>query len=69
MASTHTEAVLNKVSKSELVQLVLQTEASLASHITNLTIEVKNLLGYFKKLEAHLTVTKNVNSKLIERLV
>ena len=51
MATTHTEAVLNKLSKSELVQLVLQTESSLALQITNLTNEVKDLLGYFKKLE------------------
>ena len=69
MATTHTEAVLNKLSKVELVQLVLQTEASLASQITNLTTEVKDLLGYFKKLEAGLAVTKNVNSKLMERVV
>ena len=69
MATTHTEAVLNKVSKSELVQLVPQTEASLASQITNLATEVKDLLGYFKKLESDLAVTKNVNSKLMERVV
>ena len=69
MATTHTEAILNKLSKFELVQLVLQTEASLASQITNLTTEVKDLLGYFKKLESDLAVTKNVNSKLMDRLV
>ena len=69
MATTHTEAVLNKLRKFELVQLVLQTEASLASQITNQTTEVKDLLGYFKKLESDLAVTKNVNSKLMDRLV
>ena len=66
MATTHTEAVLNKLSKSELVQLVLQDEASLASQIIDLTAEVKDLLGYSKKLEADLAVTKNVNLKLME---
>ena len=69
MATTHTETVLNKLSKSELVQLVLETEASLASQITNLTTKVKDLLGYFKKLESDLAVTKNVNSKFMERVV
>ena len=64
MATTHTETVLNKLSKSELVQLVLETEASLASQKTNLTTKVKDLLGYFKKLESDLAVTKNVNSEL-----
>ena len=51
------------------MQLVLQTEANLASQITNLTTEVKDLLGYFKKLEADLAVTKDVNSKPMERVV
>ena len=51
------------------MKLVLQTEASLASQITNLTTEVKDLLRYFKKLKADLIVTKNVNSKLMERVV
>ena len=69
MATTHTEAVLNKLSKSESVQLVLQSESSLVLQITNLTNEVKDLTGYFKKLEADLAVTKNVNSKLMERVV
>ena len=69
MATTHTEAALNKLSKSELVQLVLQIEASLASQITNLTTEVKYILGYIKKLESDLAVTKNVNSKLMDRVV
>ena len=69
MATTHTEAVLNKLSKPELVKLVPQTKASLASQITNLTTERKDLLGYFKKLEVELAVTKNVNSKPMERVV
>ena len=69
MATTHAETVLNKLSKSELVQLVPQIEANLASQITNLTTEVKDLLRYFKKLEADLTVTKNINSKLMESVV
>ena len=69
MATTHTEAVLNRLGKSELVQLALQTEASSVSQITNLKTEVKDLLGYFKKLEADLAVIMNVNSKPMEREV
>ena len=69
LATTHTEAVLSTLSKFELLQLVLQTEASLASQLTNLTTEVKDLLGYFKKREANLAVTTNVNSKLTESVV
>ena len=51
MATTYTEAVLNKLSKSELVQLVLQTEASLDSQFTDLTTAVKDLLRYFRELD------------------
>ena len=69
MATTHSETVLNKLTKSELVQLVLRTEASLASQITNLTTELKDLLGYLKKLEADLAVTNNVNSKFMGSIV
>ena len=69
MATTQTEAVVNKLGKSELVQLVLQTEASLVSQITNLATEVRDLLGYFKKLEADLAATKNLITKLMERVM
>ena len=50
MATTHTETVLNNLRKSELVQLVLQTKASLVSQIANLITETKDLLGYKKDL-------------------
>ena len=69
MPPTHTKAVLNNLIKSEMVQLILKTEASLASQITNLTTEVKDLLGYFKKLKEVLPATKNVNIILTERVV
>lgn len=54
MDAFHTDAALNKLIKSKLVQLVVQTEASLASQIIKLTTEVKDILGYFTKLEVRL---------------
>ena len=39
----------NKLVNKKLVQPVLQTEASLASQITNLTTEVKDLFGTFQE--------------------
>ena len=69
LAGAHTEAVLNKVSKPDLVQLILNTEANLRSQIAKLTIEVKDLLAYSKKLEAYLAIVRNVNSKLEDRVV
>ena len=69
MATTHTETLLNNLSKYELVQQLLQTKANLVSQITNQITETKCLLEYFKKLEADLAVTKNLNAKLINGVV
>ena len=69
MAGTHTEVVLNKLTKPELVQLLLNTEANMGAQISTLTAEVKDLSSYLKKLEADVTIVKNINSRLVEQLV
>ena len=40
ISGTHTEAVLNKLIKSKLIQLLLQTDATLASEIADLPKEI-----------------------------
>ena len=69
MSGTHTEAILNKLSKQELVHLLLKTEANLGAHIAKLTAEIKEINNHLKKLEADVAVTKNVNSRLVDQLV
>ena len=69
MTGTHTETVLNKLNKPDLVQIVSNTQANLGSQIAKLTTEVKDLLAYSKKLEANVAIVRNVNSKLVERVV
>ena len=69
MAGAHPEAVLNKLSKPELVQIILNNEANMGSQIAKLTTEVKELLAHSIKLEADVAVVRNVNSKLVERVV
>ena len=69
MAGVHTEAVLDKLSKPELLQIILNTEANLGSQIAKLTTEVKNLLDHPKKLEADVAIVRNVNDKLVESVV
>ena len=69
MAGAQTGAVLNKLSKSDLVQLILNTEANVVSYIAELTTEVKDLLANSKKLEADMAIVRNINSKLVERVV
>ena len=69
MSGTHTEAVLNKLTKPELVQPLLKTEATLGLQITDLSKEIKDTLTHLKKLQADIAVVRTVNDKLVERLV
>ena len=69
MSGTHTEAVLNKLTKPELVQLLLKTEATLGSQITDLSEEIKDTLTCLKKLEADIAVVKTVNDRLVESVI
>ena len=69
MAGTHTEAILNKLSKLDLVQLLLNTEINMGAHIATLTAEIKEINNNLNKLEADIAVTKNVNSRLVDQLV
>ena len=62
MAGTHAEAILNKLSKPELVQLLLNTEANMGAHTATLTAEIKEINNRLNKLEADVAITKNVNS-------
>ena len=50
VTGAHTEAVLNKLSKPELVQIILNTEANLGSQIAKLTTDFKDLLAHSKKM-------------------
>ena len=69
VSGTHTEAVLNKLTKPELVQLLLKAEATLGSQITDLSKEIKDTLTYLKKLEADIAVIKTVDDRLVKMVV
>ena len=69
MTGTHTEVVLNNLTKPELVQLLLNTEANMAAHTSTLTAEIKELSSYLKKLEADVAIVESVNSSLVEQVV
>ena len=49
MSCTDTEVVLNKLSIPELVELLLKTEATLGSQITDPSKKVKDTLTFSKK--------------------
>ena len=70
MASgAHTEASLNKLTKPELLQIILNTEPNLDAQISDLFTKVKDMLNHFKKLEADVAIVRNVNNKFVERLI
>ena len=48
MSGTHAEYVLNKLTKPELVQLFLKTEATLCSQVTDLAKEIKDSQSFQK---------------------
>ena len=62
-SGTHTET--NKLTKSELIQLLLKTEATLGSQITNLSKEINDTLTHFKKLEKDVVVVRALNNLLV----
>ena len=64
MSGTHTKAVLNKLTKPELTQLLLKTEATLGSQIADLSKEIKDILTR----ESDIAVVRTVNDRLIEML-
>ena len=68
MSGTHGEAVLDKLTKPKLVQLLLKNEPTLGSQITDLSKEIKGTLTYLKMLEADIDVSRTVNDRLVRGL-
>ena len=69
MSSTYTEAVLKKLTKPELIDLLIKTEATQGTKITNLSKGVKDTLAHLKVLEADITILSTVNKRFVEKLV
>ena len=59
---------LNKYSKQQLVDMLLEREA-VSKSITDLTSEIKKLTGMVTRLEADLSVVKHVNNALQKQLI
>ena len=59
MAGAHAEAVLNKLNKTEMVQLYMKTESNMGANITTLTNDIKDAMDYFKSLEEDIAIVKN----------
>lgn len=59
MAGGYTKAVLNKLKKTEMVYLYMETESNMGANITTLTNDVKDVMDYFKRLEEEIAIVKN----------
>ena len=68
MIGAHKQAVLKKLTKHELIQLILGTEATLDSQIPYLSKKVKDTLTHFKKVETDIAAVKTVNNRFVEGL-
>ena len=63
------EAALRKLTKDEVIALTLEYQAKFNNTVSNINRELSELRNDFKKIEAELSVSKNVNNKLHERVI
>ena len=63
------EAALRKLTKDEVTALTLKYRAKFDNTLSNINRELSEIRNDFKKIESELSVLKNVNSKLHERVV
>ena len=63
------EVALRKLTKDEVIALTLEYQAKFDNTLSNINRELSELRNDFKKIESELSVSKNVNSKLHERVV
>ena len=63
------ETALRKPAKDEVINLTLKYQAKFNNTLSSINKELSELFSDFKKIESELSVSKNVNSKLHERVV
>ena len=63
------EAALRKLTKNEVIALTLEYQVKFDNTLSNINKELSELRNDFKKIESELSISKNVNSKLHERVV
>ena len=63
------DATLRILTKDKVIALILEYQAKFDNTLSNINRELSELRNDFKKIESELSVSKNVNSKLHERVV
>ena len=67
--TSHSEAALRKLTKDEVIAFTLEYQTKFDNTLFNINKELREFRNNFKKIESELSVSKNVNSKLHERVV
>ena len=67
--SKYTEETLDKLLKKDLISMVLSQQAKMDAANSQIMDQIRKLNEDFEKLQFELTVAKQVNSVLSERLV
>ena len=67
--SKYTEETLDKLLKKDLISMVLSQQAKMDAANSQIMDQIRKLNEDFEKLQCELTVAKQVNSVLSERLV
>ena len=65
------EAALRKLGEEEIIKLVLEYQSkfdSTLSSINNIKTDLSELRKYYEKLEPDVIITKQVNSKLYDKI-
>ena len=63
------DATLRILTKDKVIALILEYQAKFDNTLSNINRELSELHKDFKEIESELSVSKNVNSKLHERVV
>ena len=69
LANEYTEECLQKLSKPQLIAMVLSQGDETKASIESLRDEVKAMNTNFKKLEVDVSIVKNVNNLLMKKSV
>ena len=69
LANEYTEECLQKLSKPQLIAMVLSQRDETKATIESLRDEVKEMNTNFKKLEADVSIVKTVNNLLTKKSV
>ena len=66
--SKYTEETLDKLLKKDLISIVLSQQTKMDAANSEIMYQIRKFNGNFEKLQSELTVAKQVNSVLSERL-